>query len=144
MIARSNSLVADGQADLPAYHVHYEIRAWDFRRNPSSATYDVYWEGTAKVLRLSRRGDFSESLLTLGSESWVKRSAITPLRLIELAETFPAPTVANAWARKASVQPRFIHRDQQGERLICGTTEAGVELCFDQGTGLIASARIQD
>ena len=61
LIARSNAMVADGQADLPAYHVHYEIRAWDYRRNPSSATYDVYREGAAKVLRLSRRGDFSES-----------------------------------------------------------------------------------
>jgi hypothetical protein len=67
MIASSNLLVADGQADLPTYHVHYEIRAWDYRRNPSSATYDVYRDGVAKVFRLSRRGDFSESLLTLGS-----------------------------------------------------------------------------
>ena len=144
MIARSDLLVADGQADLPAYHVHYEVRAWDYRRRPFSATYDVYQEGAAKVLRLSQRSGFSDSVLTLGSQIWIKRSAISPLRLSELADAFPRPATAYTRAQKASGQPIFTHRDQQGEPLVCGTTEDGLELCFDQASGLIASARIHD
>lgn len=144
MIARSNSLVADGQVDLAAYHVHYEIRAWDYRRDPSSATYDVYREGAAKVLRLSQRGGFSDSVLTLGTETWVKRSTIRPLRLTELADAFPRPANAYTRAEMASGQPTFTHRDQQGEPLVCGTTGVRLELCFDEATGLIASARIKD
>ncbi len=144
LIGRSNARVADAQADLRPYHVHYEIRAWDYRRNPSSATYDVYREGVAKVLRLSRRGDFSESVLTLGSEIWIKRSAIKPLRLNELAAAFPMPTDAYTWARSVSARPTFSLGDQHGERVICGTTEVGLELCFDQASGLIALARVKD
>jgi hypothetical protein len=144
LIARSNALVADGQADLPAYHIHYDIHAWDYHRNPSFATYDVYRDGGPKVLRSSRRGDFSESLLTLGSEIWVKRSAITPLRLTELTEAFPRPAYAYDWVQKSRERPMFRHRDQQGKTLVCGTTDSGLELCFDQASGLIASARIKD
>lgn len=144
LISRSNAMVADAQTDLPPYHVHYEIRAWDYRRNPSSATYDVYRGGVAKVLRTSRRGDFSELLLTLGSAIWVKRSAITPLRLTELAGAFPTPTYGYTWARIISARPTFSLRNQQGERVLCGTTEGGLELCFDQVSGLIVSARVKD
>ncbi len=144
MIAKSNSLIADDQADLPAYHVHYEIRAWDYRRNPFSATYDVYRNSAAKVLRLSQRGGFSDSVLTLGTDTWVKRSTIRPLRLSELADAFPRPASAYTRAQKASGQPTFTHRDQQGEPLVCGTTGDGLELCFDQARGLVASARIKD
>ena len=36
--------------------------------DPFSASYDVYREGAAKVLRLSQRSGFSDSVLTLGSE----------------------------------------------------------------------------
>ena len=144
MIARSNLLVADGQADLPAYHVHYEVRAWDYRRRSFSATYDVYREGVAKVLRLSQRSGFSDSVLTLGSEIWVKRSAIRPLRLSELADAFPRPATAYTRAQRATGPPMFSHRDQQGELLVCGTSEGGLELCFDQASGLIATARIHD
>jgi hypothetical protein len=74
----------------------------------------------------------------------VKRSAIEPLRLTELAGAFPRPTVAYTWAQRVGGEPTFTLRDEQGERLICGTTETGLELCFGQATGLIASARIKD
>ena len=144
LIARSNAMVADNQADLPAYHVHYEIRVWDYRRKPSSATYDLYREGVAKTLRLSQRSGFSESMLTLGAKIWIKRSAITPLRFTELSEAFPRPAYAYIWAQTGNGQPRFNHRDRQGEPLVCGTTEEGLELCFDQATSLVASARIKD
>ena len=112
--------------------------------DPSPATYDVYRKGATEVLRLSQRGGFSDSVLTLGSETWVKRSSIRPLRLTELADAFPRPGNAYSRAQKASGQPTLTHRDQKGEPLVCGTTGDGLELCFDEATGLVASARIKD
>ena len=142
LVARSNALVADDQVDLPAYHIHYDIHSWDYKRKPSLYTFDVYRDGPDKSLRLSQSTNSSNYTLVVAHDMWVKHSGIMALRLMEFSYAFSKPVYAYNWARRRQEVPRFVRVDVAARKLSCGSTSASLELCFDENTGLIASARI--